>query len=335
MKRILKYIGLVLIVLGCAVAQETYQVSGFPPFAPALPMLEVLEDRGDTVRVRHAYGETEVPKRPKRVFTDTSLLEPMVALGLVPVGSNFLDAPSAPPALRQQLDEAGVVLLERISDLEKIVVLGPDVIVVWELVANNSNPQQLYEQLSDIAPTLVLNANPYSYWRETMRDLGEVFAADAGGALAGFDEATAVHCEKIRAVIGDESVSIVSVMESDIRLMGVGYETPEGFTPAAPTVWAYGVCGLTPATEIKGLVGTEFAQIISLELLPEITAEHLFLMGLSDAEAATVTEHPLWSRVAAQRAGQVYRIPVLSAFGPATTLWALEQAANAVTGERE
>lgn len=42
-------VGLLLVVLGFT--QEGYQVPGFPAFAPAPTMLELIEDKGETVVV--------------------------------------------------------------------------------------------------------------------------------------------------------------------------------------------------------------------------------------------------------------------------------------------
>jgi iron complex transport system substrate-binding protein len=283
------------------------QLPGVPAFAdPPAALLEVVEDRGATVLVRHAYGESEVPKRPARIYSDSSVPEPLVALGIMPVGSNFLGQQSTPPDLQAQLEAAGVVLYERFaSNPELILVLAPEVIIVWELLSASSDPEALYAQLSAIAPTLVMTANPYSYWREAVRDLGQVFGADSEAALASFDEAAAGYCQRLHAVIEDDSVSVLSVLARDVRLMGVGMMTPAGFIPAAPTVWLYGICGFTPAPEVARLAGTELGAIISLEELPTFAAEHIFLMSLSDEAAAPLTEHPLWPRVAAQQAGRV------------------------------
>jgi iron complex transport system substrate-binding protein len=323
-----------LSLVALAWAQEP--ALGFPSFAPPPEaMLEPLEDRGDIVLVRHAYGETEVPKNPQRLFTDGSTLEPVLALGRTPVGTNFFLAPQdTPPALAERLE--GVTLLERtLNDLEAVLALEPDLILVWELLFSASDSETLYAQLSQIAPTVVLNASPYTYWEEATRDLGELLNGDdaAVSALATFKQDAEAQCDRLRGVVGEGTLTVLSVLAREVRLMGVGLETPAGFIPAPPTRWAYGTCGLTPGPEVARLAGTELGTVISLEVLPELSADHLLVMSLTPEDETVLTEHPLWDAVPAVRAGRVYRTGVLTAVGPFTTLWALERAANAIAGE--
>lgn len=330
MKRVLSLLSLVAF----AWAQET-AAADLPPFAPPPEaMLEILEDRGDTVLVRHAYGETEVPKNPQRLFTDGSTLEPVLALGQTPVGTNFfLAPPDTPPALTERLE--GVTLLERtLTDLEAVLALQPDLILVWETLFSASDAGTLYAQLSQIAPTVVLNASPYTYWEEATRDLGKLLGGEeaAASALATFEADAEAQCERLRGVVGEGTLTVLSVLEREVRLMGVGLETPAGFIPAPPTRWAYGTCGLTPGPEVAELAGTELGVSISLEVLPELSADHLLVMSLSPEDETVLTDHPLWAQVPAVRAGQVYRTGVLTAVGPFTSLWALGRAADAITG---
>lgn len=63
----LRKLAVSVLVVSCSLAfaqKDPYRVLAFPPFAAAPTTLEVTEDRGDTVLVRHAYGETEIPKNP-------------------------------------------------------------------------------------------------------------------------------------------------------------------------------------------------------------------------------------------------------------------------------
>ena len=83
-------------------------VEGFPAFVPSPTMVEVIEDRGDTLLVRHLYGETEVPKNPQRIFADQSTMEILLSIDapVVAVSSIYGTVLPMPPLLEPKL--AGV-----------------------------------------------------------------------------------------------------------------------------------------------------------------------------------------------------------------------------------
>jgi iron complex transport system substrate-binding protein len=336
---------LLLVSFGFA-QEETYQVPGFPPFAPAPTMLEVAEDRGDTVVVRHAYGETEIPKSPERVLTDHSTLEAMLALGIQPVASYFFLKPEdTPPDLARQLE--GMTLLEVSFEPnpEAVLSVAPDVIVVANLVLYATEPQRLYDQLSRIAPTIVLVENAGSFWEASIRDLGAVFGLDddVRRALEAYEQDAEAQCERIRQVIGDGTLSMFNAFAREVQIFGPGYETTllpgvgettqTGYIPYSPTAWAYKTCRLTPGPEVERLVGIDEGAFISLEILPEIEADHLLVMVREEGAYDFLSQHPLWERVPAVQQGQVYTSGLLTVAGPYTSLWAIERAAVLITGE--
>jgi len=134
MKRIIAGLLFASGILGFGTSQSAPpQVPGFPPFAPAPTLLEVIEDRGDTVLVRHALGETEIPKNPERVYTDDAMLEPLVALGIVPVASSYIDAAAMPEALAEQVEGKTTIFPYNSVNLEAILAAQPDLIVVYNI----------------------------------------------------------------------------------------------------------------------------------------------------------------------------------------------------------
>jgi len=309
-------------------------------------MLEVVEDKGDTVLVRHVYGETEIPKNPQRVLTDHSTLEAVLALGIKPMASYFFLKPAdTPPELTRQLE--GVTLLEVLTEpnLEAVLSVAPDVIIAANLVHFATNPQQLYDQLSRIAPTIVLTENAASFWEAAIHDLGEVFdlSDDASRVLETHAQDAEAQCGRIRQVVGDGTFSVFNAFAREVQLFGPGYDTTipsfetseTGYIPYAPTAWAYKTCRLIPGPEVERLVGVESGASISLEILPEIEADHLLVMVREEGAYNFLSQHPLWERVPAVQKGQVYTSGLLTAIGPYTSLWVIEKAADIITGESE
>ena len=337
----MKLVMLVLVALGLTFAQEEpYHAPGFPPFAPEPQMLEVVEDRGDTVLVRHLMGETEVPKNPERVYTDASLFETAVSLGIIPVASNRFDDAPMPPALASRVQET-TLHPQGETNLEAIVAAEPDLIIAYELNDVGWNKDTtVYEQLSAIAPTIVLQADASGFWGPATRALAEVFGLEerAEAVLSDYQATIQTQCDRVRGVIGEESVTILRFVPGSLQVIGPGYELEGvGYIPF-DTGRMYSTCELTPGSELPQLLGTEGGAIISLEILPDIQADHLivYLLGEAETEAtlAEYTEHPLWNSIPAVQQGNVYIFQDLAdPVGYYTSTEALTRAADIITGE--
>lgn len=316
-----------------------YQVPGFPAYAAAPTMLEVVEDRGDTLLVRHLMGETEIPKHPQRVYADASTLDILISLGITPVGANssYVEGEEPSPTLAPLLE--GVELFPRgPANLESILSLAPDLILVWDIpVTWNEGSSSFYDLLSAIAPTVVLRENSFTFWQQATRDIATLFGVPerADALIAEYEQAVTTQCERIRTVIpADETLTLLLVQPDLIRIVGPGYLTDTGFIPVAVTSWAYQDCQILPGAEVSGILGTEFSSELSLELLPQIQADHV---GLIVADAAEDTyqeriEQPLWASVPAVERGTVYRLPFLTGSSYYSALWTLEQFADVITG---
>lgn len=164
------------------------QVPGFPPFAPAPTMLEVIEDRGDTLVVRHLFGETEIPANPERIYADSSTFDILLSLGIEPVAANtlYIDELEPPSQLAPLIED--LTLYNRgPANPENILIHQPDLILVWE-VALWEGSEGIYDLLSAIAPTVVLNANPFSYWEQATVDIAKLLgrSTEAADLLEGY-----------------------------------------------------------------------------------------------------------------------------------------------------
>ncbi len=163
-----------------ASAGGRYQVPGFPPFAEAPPMLEILEDRGDTLLVKHLYGETEIPKNPQRVYTDASIFPSAVTLDLPLVGTQFYpDMPNLPNWDSYVDGVEAVPIVSYDFNYEEVLSLDPDLIIAYgNFFWTDTDPQTTYENASQIAPTIVLNDDPVAFFEQAVLDLGTLFSKD-------------------------------------------------------------------------------------------------------------------------------------------------------------
>jgi iron complex transport system substrate-binding protein len=287
-------------------------------------------------------GETEIPADPQRLYTDASTTQIALSLGLPVVGAqyftNLLNIPDLAPLL-EGVTDLGTNTYQ--PNFEAILAQQPDLIITWANVATNPDAQQVYDSLSQIAPTIVLNGNPFTYWQQGTRALGDALgrAEQADALLADYETRSAELCEQIRAVIGDETVTIFDVFDGAIRVIGAAAATPDGSViPPAFTSWAYVDCGLKPGEEVARLTGGGFSASVTLESLSELQADHLIVytnVASPDAEQVyqSFTDSPLWALLPAVQNNQVYRVDVLDASGYFSALYVLESVADVISGE--
>ncbi|MBE9166422.1 iron-siderophore ABC transporter substrate-binding protein [Pleurocapsales cyanobacterium LEGE 06147] len=131
--------------------------------------------------VKHDAGETTVCDRPQKVAAlSPRALDVMLSLGIQPAGYaedtlfNFrqFDNPSEQiPYLGERITTQPINLGDRDNpSLETLVLLRPDLIVAVE------NGHALYEQLSKIAPTLVLeNGVGKEFWQRHLQVVAQAF----------------------------------------------------------------------------------------------------------------------------------------------------------------
>ncbi|MEZ4730971.1 MAG: ABC transporter substrate-binding protein [Caldilineaceae bacterium] len=297
-------------------AESIDQIAGFPPYAPAQPLLEeVVSHTADTIVVKHAYGETAIPANPQRIYVnDPATLQILLSLGIEPVGSAVF-TPELPPAMQ----EAGtaVTLLQDMGEgvnLEGLAALQPDLILGHAKEGPGMISADQYATFSQLAPTVAFTGNPFFYWKAATRDLGDFFGVPdkAAAVLADYEAQLADSRAQAQAALGNETVTILLLFDTTMWLYSVGGNLGGDYIPLSPTSWAYRELGLTPGPEVAALAGEELWAEISLELIPELKADHLVVFpnayggeeigqGLDD-----YFDSPLWQTVPAVQNGKVH-----------------------------
>lgn len=313
-----------------------YQVPGFPAYSPAPSLLEVLSRSDSTIRVKHAYGETDIPANPQRIFvSDPATLQILLSLGITPVGSTTF-TPELPVALQEQ--GIDVALLPDLTgegmNLEQLAALNPDLILGHASAAPGQISAEQYAKLSQIAPTVAFTGNPFFYWKEATRELGEFFGVpeQAESVLADYEVKLAGYRTRAEAAIGDETVTILLLFDEVMWLYSVGGMLEDRYVPLSPTGWAYRELRLAPGPEVAKLAGDQLWAELSLELIPELQADHLVIFpnayGGADVGAGLddYFNTPLWQTVPAVQAGNVHVLTADNAIeGYWTTPFLIEQ----------
>lgn len=221
----------------------------------------------DTMTIKHAQGETLVPKQPKTVAVlDWSTLDTLAALGVEAQGipqSNIL-----PPMLEQYADARFVrvgTLFE--PDYEALQNLKPDLIILGRRAASE------YQEVANYGPTLDLTPDPSDMVGSVVRNteiLGQIFDREAQAA-----ELTAklkASVEQLQALSAEQGTGL-TLLTSGGKMSAFGVGTRFGMIND--------VFGVEPA--VADLKVGRHGQAVSYEFLLEANPDWLFVM---DRDAA-------------------------------------------------
>lgn len=249
--------------------------------------------------IQHKAGETCVPNNPERLVTLFSATAAnAIALGVKPIGATFGVGNPPPPYLEGKLEGVESIGSLHQSNLEKILTLTPDLIIGFH-GANNA----IYNQLSQIAPTLLDDWQGFSYWKDHFDFVAKALGKteEAQKIWAHYEQ----RIQELREALGNNyqniEVSVVRVccnnLASDVKnsfsgtiLNDVGLSRPPS-QDSAP----------------GGLV------IFSEELIPEkLNGDIIFAIVDDDDNSEKAFEQlknaPLWNKLKAVQEGKVYPV---------------------------
>lgn len=290
------WVVLVALLLGTALAAATPEI--IDEYS-----LEVVSETDSTRTVRHVLGESEVPKEPQRIVSLSFLLtDDLLALGVKPVASETYEADFA---YLNPLAEGIIPIPFRgdVSNLEAVLAAQPDLILVGAYNGEIYDGAD-YAQLSQIAPTVVINETDSYIADRWVFDLGVVLEEEEAARWAEYQDKLAAARAQLEAAVGNEKVGLFRVTSRDFRIYGnVGYTS---------VLYNEGV-GLTPPELARKLAWGKYNESVSLEVLPQLhDAEHLFISVDGDEDAARVftkvEDNPLWQNLPAVQKGNVYPV---------------------------
>ena len=174
----------------------------------------------------HDFGTTELKKAPKRiVILDNLYGEILDPLDITPVGATTgqADSQEFSTLFKKQYKDAKVVSVgwQGNPDLDKIAELKPDLILM------TGEQEDLYEELSEIAPTVGYRINTDENWdyHETSLKVAEIFDKrdEMKKDLDRLDAREAVFAENVKAKFGDQKLMYLRVTDNDIRYYAYGH----------------------------------------------------------------------------------------------------------------
>ncbi|EGL15484.1 MULTISPECIES: iron-siderophore ABC transporter substrate-binding protein [Paenibacillus] len=251
-----------------------------------------------TIKVKHAMGETEVPAAPKRVVILTNEgTEALLALGIKPVGAvkSFTGNPWY-DHIKADMDGVTVVGDEHQPNMEAIISLKPDLII-----GNKMRQEKVYAQLSAIAPT-VFSETLRGEWKNNFSLYAEAVNKKADGEklIADFDK----RIEDFKSKAGDklkEKVSVVRFMAGKTRIY-----LDDTFTGII-----FKQIGIA-RTPVKAK--DTFVEEITKERVPEVDSDRLFYFtyetgdGNGTKQEEAITKDPLWQNLNVVKNGKAQKV---------------------------
>ena len=174
----------------------------------------------------HDFGTTELKKAPKRiVILDNLYGEILDPIDITPVGATTgqADSQEFSTLFKKQYKDAKVVSVgwQGNPDLDKIAELKPDLILM------TGEQEDLYDELSEIAPTVGYQINTDENWdyHETSLKVAEIFDKrdEMKKDLDRLDAREAVFAENVKAKFGDQKLLYLRVTDNDIRYYAYGH----------------------------------------------------------------------------------------------------------------
>ena len=174
----------------------------------------------------HDFGTTELKKAPKRiVILDNLYGEILDPLDITPVGATTgqADSQEFSTLFKKQYKDAKVVSVgwQGNPDLDKIAELKPDLILI------TGEQEDLYDELSEISPTVGYQINTDENWdyHETSLKVAEIFDKrdEMKKDLDRVDAREAVFAENVKAKFGDQKLMYLRVTDNDIRYYAYGH----------------------------------------------------------------------------------------------------------------
>lgn len=174
----------------------------------------------------HDFDRTELKKAPKRiVILDDLYGEILDPLDITPIGATTgqADSQDFSTLFEKQYKDKKVISVgwQQNPDLDKIAELKPDLILM------TGEREDLYEDLSEIAPTVgyYINTNENWDYYETSPKVAEIFdkRGEMKKDLDRVDAKEAVFEENVKAKFGSQKLMYLSVTDNEIRYYAYGH----------------------------------------------------------------------------------------------------------------
>lgn len=259
---------------------------------------EETESEGGAIEVEHAMGTTTLEEKPERVVslyqgaTDTVLEFDVTPVGVV---ESWVQVPMY-DYIKEDLQDVTYVGQETQPNLEEIAALEPDVIF-----ASQIRHEEIYEQLSQIAPTIV-NETIYDF-KETTNLIGQALGEEekAETLLADWESRIGDFQEKIASNENwPMSAAVLNYRADHARIYVTGF---------AGSILQE--AGFEEPIELQGQ-NEEIVMLNDKEAIPQMNADVFFQFMEDTPDVQNTfedwTAHPLYQNLEAVKNENVFTV---------------------------
>ncbi|MDZ8085073.1 MAG: iron-siderophore ABC transporter substrate-binding protein [Nostoc sp. DedQUE12b] len=255
--------------------------------------------------VQHAMGETCIPQNPQRVVTLWGgTFSSALALGIKPIASAWIPGEPFPKHLGDKAD--GIENIGFEPNLERLLLLKPD------LILSNTRLQNIYTQLTNIAPTVALDhPSPPASWQKTLEDIAKILDKEQESKQLINDYWQRI--EQLKQALG---VGVASPKENRRHQLQVSVATVD---PRFGAVYTYGK--KSPVGVVLDDIGLQRPSAqsgdfftknnISYERLSDIDGDVLFLSYAEKTGKKALEkleQSPLWQKLKVVQQNRVYLV---------------------------
>ncbi|MDO5294785.1 MAG: ABC transporter substrate-binding protein [bacterium] len=240
----------------------------------------------------------EVPVQPERVVDLSGASDTLSVLGFNVVGtcnSDAYDYTKLPTYLEETLKDAtilGYSMLDTV-DVEAIIGLEPDLIVISKV------QEKSYDQLSKIAPTLVVDLKQVDF-KEDFLSVAKIMDREdeANEWLAAYDEKVKEVSASMKEQLGADSTYL-----SFLASFGSNYV----FSNSAIGSFFYDDLGLQKPANLPAQEDMTLP-VVDSEGLAQIDADYMFVVA-TDEDRATLENDKVYQNLRAVKEGHVIMLP--------------------------
>ena len=245
------------------------------------------------VTIEHLKGEITFDQIPENIVVlDVQYLDQLLALGTQPIGTVYAGTDQALPDYLGDLPGDPTLLgTYEEPNIEQILSLEPDLIIATDA------QEGIHDQLESIADTIVLDR--MEDWKTVQLKMGELLGQQeqAQKIVDDYNEKVSGLKEELAETVAGETVALIRPRDDMIRLHTVDHRT---------AAILYDDLGLTPPELAED--HTDTSSMISIEILPEMDADHFFLLQ-DDTNAELTAEFmdtSVWKGLKAVTEDHVY-----------------------------
>ncbi|WP_103106429.1 ABC transporter substrate-binding protein [Brevibacillus reuszeri] len=296
---LLGFILFFLLFLSACGAQES-QSSAEPPAAYATQ--EAASDAKAPVEntsrtYQDIIGAVEIPAEPNRIVAPY-VEDSLITLGVKPAMQWAL-GDLVQEYLQPHLTDVPRLDFTDGVNMEALIQANPDLIVLY---TKNLAENGAYDQFNKIEPTYAFDDATVD-WRGTLRKLGQILNKTdvAEKAIQHYDQKVAESKEKLQPYTNGKTVAVIRIKPKEVLLM-------DGTYYSGPVL--YHDLGLQPHKLVREL-SWEYHKPLSLEILPELDADYIFLLVQGEAaqvKAKELTDSSIWKGLPAVKNGHVFEV---------------------------